>query len=291
MKSIVDFEKMQSYYKLFLKDRKARNLSKSTINDYRLIVGYYLDFLELKNGLDFFSSTQDYIISLTDRNVSGTTIYTYIKHIKVFLRYLYSNGYITLDVASKIGVKLPKTLPEVLTIDEIKRLLIKSNARDRLIFMLLLDCGLRKGELFNLKVADVTKDYVFIRSGKGSKDRLVPISQNTYLEVKEYVRSESITNSSFNLIRNDVGGSLSYYSLQSVFRRAKKRCNIPRLTAHLLRHTYASYFLYNGGDVSVLSMLLGHSDLKITEKYIHLAGLIDLKKYSKYSAMHGFNYK
>lgn len=248
------------------------------------MIGYYLDFLSEMDGYDLLTASQDYIIALKAKSVSDTTIYTYVKHIKVFLRYAYRNKVLEEDLTEKLAVRLPKTMPEILTKAEIERLIYKSSKRDQIIFMLALDAGLRKKEICQLQVKDLTKDYIFISAAKGNKDRIVPISPGVYERAIHYIKHRKFR--SDYVVLGDTGDPLSLDGLHCVFTRAKKRCDIPRISAHLLRHTYATYFVYNGGDSAVLALILGHSTLKVTEKYIHLAGLIDLQRYTKYSPLH-----
>ncbi len=148
--------------------------------------------------------------------------------------------------------------------------------RDKAICMLMLDCGLRRSEVINLKVSDV--DFVnhsILVNGKGSKQRIVPFGDVTAKHLnkyREYV-DDSIEKSFF--LNNDYT-SLTSNAVKMMFTRLKERSGISRLYPHLLRHTYATNYILQGGNLEVLRVLLGHSTINITQIYIHLASQMHL---------------
>lgn len=277
--------KLIEAYERFIIDKTIENCADSTIQNYKNMISYFVKFV----GRDIeVSSVQDidivknYILYLKSKNVAGKTIHTYIKHIKVFYRWLVNNGYIEYNAVADLRIKYEKKLPEILTLEEINRLFNVFNIRDRLILIMILDCGIRKKELINLKVSNIKKDRIFIRQGKGRKDRVVPISGFTYNMVNEYIESREVK-TDYLFQCNYSSDPLGYAGVRMVFRRLKEQTGIERITAHLLRHTYGTYYINTGGDIKVLQLLLGHSEVQTTETYIHLSNLLNVEKYSKFS--------
>lgn len=272
-------------YKNFMMDKTVENCTVATLTNYRNMLLYFIRFVGLETEVSQLQDpihVKEYIIFLQDRNVTGKTIHTYLKHIKVFYRWLVVNDHLEFNPISEMRVKYEKKIPQVFTIDEISALAGIDNIRDRLIVVLGLDCGLRKNEIISLKVSDIRTDRIFVRSGKGRKDRIVPISPFTYDLIQCYIKSRA--GPSDNLFqKNNNSEPLTYVGLRCVFKRLKDKTGIARLTPHLCRHTYGTYYIHSGGDMKVLQHLMGHSDVETTEIYVHLANMLNVGEYSKYS--------
>ena len=175
-----------------------------------------------------------------------------------------------------------KRKSRILRVDEIVELMAIENLRDRILVMIVLDCGIRKNELSNLNVSDIRSDSIFVHGGKGRKDRIVPVSSEVYRMIQEYIESRTEqTEYLFQYYHSSE--RLNYVGVREVFRRLKVQTGIKRLAPHLCRHTYGTYFIHNGGSEKALQMVLGHSEIDTTEIYIHLAKLLDIGKQSKYS--------
>jgi len=150
-----------------------------------------------------------------------------------------------------------------------------SNARNQTIFMLLLDTGLRIGELVNLKVADVHMNEGFLKVlGKGKKERIVPMGSNAQRALQRYLfryRPEPAHQGIDNVFLSIDGKTITENSTKLILARVAKKSGVTRLHAHLCRHTFATRFLINGGDVFTLQRILGHSTLAMVGHYIDLA--------------------
>lgn len=272
-------------YKAFILDKSVENCSGETITNYKNMLGYFVSFVGENTEVNEIQDTsyiKGYILHLQKKNRSGRTIHTYLKHIKVFYRWLVNNGHIEYNNVSDLRVRFERKIPDILNTDEILDLMNIDNLRDKIIVMIVLDCGIRKNELVNLNVSDIRKDSIFVHGGKGKKDRIVPLSYSMYKMIQEYIESRK-EQTEYLFQHYFSSERLNYAGVHDVFRRLKRQTGIKRLHAHLCRHTYGTYFIYNGGSEKALQMVLGHAEIETTEVYVHLAELLEIGKQSEFS--------
>jgi site-specific recombinase XerD len=169
--------------------------------------------------------------------------------------------------------KRPKTLPCVLSPDEVLRLFeATTTRRDRVLLQTAYACGLRIGELLHLRVTDIDSGrmVVHIRQGKGNKDRLVPLSPRLLDDLRRYWQQYRPTTWLFPGAFAD--RPLTAGNVQRLCQRLVARAGITKpATPHTLRHSYATHLLEAGVDVVTLQKLLGHRDLSTTAHYLHLS--------------------
>jgi len=170
------------------------------------------------------------------------------------------------------NIKVPKkdkALPEVLTKDEVKKLIGSTdNTKSRLIISLLYSSGLRVSELVNLKVGDLNLDENtgWVRKGKGSKDRLFALSQSLCQELKNYLEGRE---NSYIFSKNK---PLTTRNIQKIIKGTKERAGIgKKVTPHTLRHSFATHLLEQGTDIRIIQQMLGHSSLSTTQLYTHIS--------------------
>lgn len=168
--------------------------------------------------------------------------------------------------------KKDRKLPNFISSEEIKRLLeaIK-NKKHKCMLILIYSAGLRKSELLNLRIKDMDQSTksLFVKGGKGRKDRLTLYSPTAIKYVNEYL---DVYNPKHWLFEGQTGGQYSASSLQSIFERAKEVSSInKRITIHGLRHSFATHLTYKGVPIHEIKRLLGHESIKTTEIYLHLA--------------------
>jgi site-specific recombinase XerD len=148
-------------------------------------------------------------------------------------------------------------------------------SRNIAIISLFLDSGLRRSELIGLKFQDVHLDDQYVKvMGKGSKERMVAFgntTRNTLLNYFIHFRCEPAHPGVEEFFLTLDGYPLSKEGVKSVLRRVGNTAGVPRLHAHLCRHTYATNFLINGGNVLLLKQNLGHTTLVMVDRYVHLA--------------------
>jgi len=163
-------------------------------------------------------------------------------------------------------------LPNVLSKEEVKRIISSPiNVKHRTMLSLIYACGLRRGELLNLKPNDVDskRGLLLIRQAKGKKDRIVPISDKTIEMLRDYYKAHRPIVWLFE--GQTPEEQYSEQSLQSVFKLAVSKAKIRKKpTLHWLRHSYATHLLESGTDLRFIQELLGHRSSKTTEIYTHV---------------------
>jgi integrase/recombinase XerC/integrase/recombinase XerD len=214
---------------------------------------------------------------LTKRSVQ-----TYMRHIKCFVTYCHAEGFIEEPIHQRMRTpKAERPIIEILTDEEVGEILgcftkAEMGLRNTAIILIMLDCGLRLSEVTGIKTEDINfqKGYITVM-GKGRKGRIVPIGLKVRKALMSYIHKRRMADKAIDdqyvfLTRHRTPTTRE--CIATLMTRLKKEAGIPRLHAHLFRHTFATNFLVHGiGDVYELSRLLGHSDLKITEMYLQLA--------------------
>lgn len=264
---------------MFMQEQRFRGNSSETLSYYKITLNMFMDYCGRDLDIDeldiiLFKSYQMYLDS--EKDIKRVSVQTYARAVRVLYRYLYFEDLIDIDVNK---LKLMKSKRETilpLTDAELTKLISCFNMdywldiRDRLICQLMFDCGLRRGEIVNLKVSDISiHKSTMIINGKGSKQRIVPFGLCTKQLICNYI-SYVPSGSKYFFINND-GSHITSNTIKKLFVRLKKKSGINRLYPHLLRHTFATNYIYNGGNLEVLRVLLGHSSITITQIYLHLA--------------------
>lgn len=201
---------------------------------------------------------------------------SYFKHTVYGLRYLFR---IYSKEGSRIilpSIQRQKALPVVLSQQEVKALLKAPNLlKHRLIISLLYGCGLRNFELCNLQIKDLDFDrqQLHVREGKYRKDRYLPLCDLLVRGIKKYMEAEAPVDYLFNgKSRTGEYIALTPRGVQWAVKEARAKSEIKkRVTAHSLRHSYATHLLEMGTDIVTLKELLGHESIQTTLIYLHVA--------------------
>lgn len=301
---------LEKSLEMFLVDQELKGNTVKTIENYNQAIGYFLDYMgEGKTTWDItLDKLNDYQLSMknkhkydghpfrpeTSKQISKVTLQTYIRQLRVYLLWLYKEGYMETNLHEKYKLpKADKKLVNVLSDEEIDALLKKFDrvnseikVRNACIVALMLDSGLRVNEVVSLDYDNVflTQNIVKV-FGKGQKERTVPIGTYTKKVLYKYIAGlrsmpEYETKSLF--ISKDKT-PLTYASVKMLFTRLSKSTGIDRLHPHLLRHTFATRYLINGGDTISLQQILGHTSLEMVRRYSHLASSQLLCKHKKFS--------
>ncbi len=230
---------------------------------------------------------REFILHLQTRKglwgpASSHTVNGRVRALRAFFNWLHGQGY-TEDHRLK-GLRPPKVkekVIEILTDEEVKRIFASINpntlmgARNTAIIGLMLDTGLRLSEVVTLKSDDVHLQDRYIKVlGKGNKERLVAFGvkcQQSLLHYAHHYRTESFEPERGLFFLCIDGYPMTPDTLRSLTERLSKAAGVPRLHPHLLRHTYATLFLMNGGNVFLLQQNLGHTTLAMVEHYVHIA--------------------
>ena len=204
-----------------------------------------------------------------NKRYSASSINLAISAIKFFFRFVLKNNCIRDQKRPDIN----KSLPKVFSAEEIVRILnIEKNPKHRLLLMLVYSSGLRVSEVVSLKKEhiDLSRQVIYIKQGKGRKDRYTMLSEKAAGFIKEYYEYFKIDNWIFP---GQVSmRPLTIRSAQHIFDKAVRNAGITKkVSIHSLRHTFATHLLENGTDVRYIQTLLGHSNIRTTERYTHVA--------------------
>lgn len=265
-----------------------RGSSKKTVEAYAHDLKEYGDFLSKKGITDFCAVTRNDIISyeaeLFSREFAPASVKRRISVLKGFYRFLVRENYTKKNPTDSVGLpKIPATLPDVLSIQQMDALLAQpfeegaKGKRDQAILEVLYGCGLRVSELVGLNLADIFFDEGFMRIvGKGEKERIVPISGAAqrclvgYLEKARLELSKPYAKPTSAVFLNARGGRLSRQSVHKLVVNAGLFLGIENLHPHTLRHSFATHLLEGGADLRVIQEILGHSDISTTQIYTHV---------------------
>ncbi|HMM02426.1 MULTISPECIES: site-specific tyrosine recombinase XerD [unclassified Dysgonomonas] len=226
---------------------------------------------------------QQFIAQLYDMGINARSVARIISGIKSFYNFLVLDGYMQADPTElletpKIGLKLPT----VLSLDEIEKLMsvidlsTKEGQRNRAILEVLYSCGLRISELTKLKFSDLFFDEGFIKvEGKGSKQRLVPISHTAINEIEKYLyyrREMDIKKGSEDILfLSNRGTAISRIMVFHFIKQYADQAGIKKtISPHTFRHSFATHLLEGGANIRAIQLMLGHEKITTTEIYTHM---------------------
>jgi site-specific recombinase XerD len=222
---------------------------------------------------------RDYVVHLIDgTTLAPASVTSKVQSLLAFTRWLHVEGYTSSNVGERVKKPpLPQVQKTPFSDDELRALLAAAKAsspRDYVIVCLLIDCGLRAGELTSLTVENVLlHQNVLMVHGKGRRDRVVPISPQSSRAISRYLqeRQRRRGDQGVYLIESRSAGPLSPNSLLQVVKRLGRDANVAHVHPHRFRHTFAAGFLRNGGDPFSLQRLLGHTTLAMTNRYVAMS--------------------
>lgn len=273
-----------SKYKSYLLLEKG--LSKNSIEAYTddlLKLINYLKNEDLKIQQVKLDDLQQFISQLYDLGIHARSVARILSGIRSFFNYLILDGYIQEDPSElletpKIGLKLPTvlSLPEIEKIKECVDVSTKEGHRNRAIIEVLYSCGLRISELINLKFSDMFLDDGFIRvEGKGSKQRLVPISEIAIKEISNYLLDRKLYNvkkGAENVVfLSNRGTPISRIMVFHFIKQYALLAGIQKnISPHTFRHSFATHLLEGGANIRAIQQMLGHEKITTTEIYTHM---------------------
>lgn len=263
-------------------------LANLTLAAYRRDLKTFAAWLqkERARGLDAAAADdlEAYLAWRFARRTQPRSAARYTSALKRFYRYLLRERLIIADPTLNLdSPKLPRALPKTLTEADVERLLDSAapdtplGLRDRAMLETLYATGLRVSELVGLKLAAVNLgDGVLRVTGKGNKDRLVPLGEEAVLWLRRYLsdarpllQGKQLSDAMFITAR---GSGMTRQAFWYLIKRRARLAGITRpLSPHTLRHAFATHLLNHGADLRVVQMLLGHSDISTTQIYTHVA--------------------
>jgi len=261
--------------------------SPQTIDAYRRDLGRFVEFAITKAARAPVDVTarllRDFVYQLKDIGLAPASIRRSVSALRTYYRFLLADGIVVRDPSERLETpKRWRTLPEVLTVDEVQRLLASPTLddplyfRDRALLELAYGAGLRVSEWITLGVRDLLLEEALVRVfGKGSKERLVPIGRQAIAAVAIYVRElrprlEKGEGKGV-LFLNARGQPLTRMGAWKILQRHVERAGIEkRVTPHTLRHSFATHLLEGGADLRAVQEMLGHADISTTQIYTHV---------------------
>jgi integrase/recombinase XerD len=271
-------------YQRYLKLEKA--LSANTLDAYLTDLDKLLRFLKAEN-IDMLSVTLDdlqrFAAGLHDIGIHPRSQARIMSGIKSFFHFLIMADYREDDPSELLeGPKIGFKLPEVLTVEEIDTIIAtvdmskKEGQRNRAILETLYSCGLRVSELCNLKLSELYFDEGFIKvEGKGSKQRLVPISPRAIKEIKYWLLDRNVgkIKKGFEdyVFLARWGNSISRIMVFHLIKELAEKAGITKnISPHTFRHSFATHLLEGGANLRAIQCMLGHESIATTEIYTHI---------------------
>ena len=285
-------------FKTYLKIE--RGLSDNSIVSYENDIIKFSNFLLEKNkSISPIKVSPDLIkefIYSISKSINPTSQSRIISGLRSFFEYLIFEKYIKTNPLSLIeSPRISRKLPDTLTIKEIDLLISNINMstnegeRNMAIIETLYGCGLRVSELISLKISDLFFSEGFIKvTGKGNKQRLVPISDLNKRVIKSYMGNSrkklKIEEKSKDILfLNRRGKKLSRAMIFTIIKRLAKLSDIKKnISPHTFRHSFATHLLKNGADLKTIQQLLGHQSITTTEIYMHIDNKMLVKAINKF---------
>lgn len=214
---------------------------------------------------------QRYLVYLIEeRELAWSSVNVASNGLLFFKRFVLSEGDVRWNIPPS---KRPRSRPQILNTDEVKRIIgAVTNPKHRCMLMTIYGAGLRVNEAVKLRREDIDAERMtlFIRNGKGGKDRYVTLSRKLLARIRRY--QDEYGYSEWLYPNKDHSNHLTVQSIQRVFKRAKQRAGIDKRGGiHALRHAYATHLLESGTDLAVLRQLMGHKCIRTTANYLHLS--------------------
>ena len=258
---------LDSFVSMMIRERYSWN----TIKQYCSVLLRYMIYSEEQNVDPHLQSTiVNYISDIAESNVSYQEINRHQSTLRLYFTKLVSDSNIDFKIIPR--PRRPKSLPKVMSKGEVIQLFAQiKNSKHLVMLYLAYGSGLRSGEIINLKIHDLDfeNQRIWVRSGKGNKDRLVPMPQSIVAMIRTYLLEHKPSYWLFEGQKPSQPYSAS--SLSLVYRRARTKTSLAKhYTLHSLRHSFATHLMDSGTDLRLIKELLGHKDIKTTLIYTHI---------------------
>jgi integrase/recombinase XerD len=269
---------------LALEAGHSQNTVEAYLHDVRRLAAHAAALGLKAPGALSTTHLRDFVYALKDLGLASTTIRRQISAVRTYFRFLAGEGHVASDPSARLDTpKTWRTLPAVLTVPEIERLLSAPDTtaeplalRDRALLEFAYATGVRVSELVHLRQQDVLfAEGVARVRGKGNKERIVPVGRRALGAVALYGRETRPRldrgKGDGILFLNARGTPLSRVGAWSIIKTMARRADIAkRVTPHTLRHTFATHLLEGGADLRAVQEMLGHADLSTTQLYTHV---------------------
>lgn len=265
---------MQQYVDLFITAREAEGCTIPTLRWHRSCLKRFTEWCDAQSLTDPDALTphlvRTFIVTLQQSNLNPTSVATYVRSLRAFLGFLFTEELMEKNIAAKVKEpKTPRTIKRPLEDAELKGIINAClTTRDKAIVTLLFDTGIRASELCTLTRNKVLLDQrLIIVMGKGQKMRAVPFSVGTSIHLRKYL----LEHDHEYVFLGRSGNPLTPNGLLQMMKRLAKRADIENVHPHLLRHTFATNFLRAGGSTLQLQRILGHETPAMTAHYVNMS--------------------
>jgi len=252
----------------FLNYQKSIRAS-SSVKSYESVLKDAINFIEIDNRVINITA---YRLHISDQ--SKKTIAKKVSIIRSFVSFLEDSGY-KFRLVGDEAVRVPKSLPKPIQTEKIKEVLKVANLLESTIIYLIYGLGLRVSELLDLKVSDISDEWIVV-TGKGSKTRTIPLHPELKKIIDSYLSFYPTKKYLFQ--KNDI--KMSYSQIRYILDKAFDKIGI-KVTPHQLRHSFATDLLNSGARINDVSSLLGHEFLSTTQIYTKLNSNTKLNNYLK----------
>ncbi|MFA6306883.1 MAG: site-specific tyrosine recombinase/integron integrase [Patescibacteria group bacterium] len=254
------------------REMRIRNFSPKTIQAYLYYNKELLRFANKSPREINSEDLRDYIDCLFNLGKSSSTVNLAINSFKFYYEGVLQRSFFI----SKIGIKRPKSekkLPVVLSKNEVVMMInVLDNIKHKLMIQILFGSGLRVSEAVDLKINDIDffRRIITVRHGKGAKDRITIVSDQTLRNIEKYLLEyQPLT---FLFESQPAGTKLTVRTIQKIVGEAARLAKVkPNISAHSLRHSFATHLLESGTDIRYIQELLGHARLETTQIYTKVA--------------------
>jgi len=265
---------------------KRKNYSAHTLKSYMNILGQFVSWAPVPLCRVTSKEIGLYVDHLLQKRRTPKTITCHLQTIRLLFDYLINEEEIPIsNPVTRISIRLPKPLPRHLKDDQVTRFLaVIRDVRDRAIFMLMLRCGMRVQEVADLTVdaVDYPRKQIFVSKGKGSKDRIVYVSEDARSALFAYFSKRSTKGKRLFLVQKGPlrGQPLSVRGIQKRMEYYARKSKL-NVSCHRLRHTMATQLLNADADLATIQDLLGHGQITTTQRYCWVANLKVQRDYYK----------
>ena len=254
--------------------RDIKGYSPLTLKTYDEALKEALELIETEELEDGITACNLMPYRLHIASQSPKTISKKLSALRSFAEFLNENG-IKCTLLADESIKVPKTLPKPISLEHIQEALRHANFEERFIIVMIYTLGLRISELANIKLADISKEWIRIR-GKGNKQRDVPLLQPT----REFLKAFIMQKQPKEYLFEKNGEKLSQNSLRYLINKTFSKIGL-KVTPHQLRHSFATSLLNSGAAIADVSELLGHASMATTQIYTKLGSTLKKENYEK----------
>jgi integrase/recombinase XerD len=266
--------------------RVEKGLASNSLSSYRRDLAEFIESLR-GSGQELAAVTREdirrFLAKLYRRGLNARSVARHLVSLRNLFRFLVKEGKISNDPTADVDApKLDQTLPKYLTTEEVDALLEQPDTstpaglRDKAMLELLYATGMRVSELVGVRSEDFDANLGVVRcQGKGSKERLIPVGKSALRAIDNYLRRSRGVLAKNPEVRflflNRRGGRLSRVGFWKLLGRYGLKTGVaPRLTPHVVRHSFATHLLERGADLRSIQLMLGHSDISTTQIYTHV---------------------